>query len=134
MPQLLPYRMRISKLLKLTLPGIAFLQLAAAQVTLLTIPMNSPGLSSTCIAVLNQAVSCNSSILWAGQSGRFESDDTLNGLCTTTCTSALATWTRRISGACGTERFEGGDGFAYLPQVFAEQFNELYNSLCLKNS
>lgn len=66
--------------------------------------------------------------------GRFESDDTLAGLCTTACSTALSTWTRRITGACGTQRFETDQGLAWLPQAFAEQFTERFNVVCLRNS
>jgi hypothetical protein len=65
------------------------LQTAWGQVTLGVLPSSIPGLSSTCISVVTQAVACNSTITWAGTKGRFETDQTLNGLCTTACTAAL---------------------------------------------
>jgi hypothetical protein len=92
------------------------------------------GLSSTCIQVLNQQVSCNSSLLWAGQGGRFETDDTLNYLCTSTCSSGLSTYLRRVSGACGTSRYNGGDGYDYLASYNGELIYENYQTLCLNSS
>jgi len=104
------------------------------QISLVTLSANVPGLSATCITVVNQAVACNSSIIWAGNNGRVESDATLNGLCTTACTTALTTWQRRVAGACGTSRFESEAGYAILPQIYVEQYLEKYSSLCLKSS
>ena len=92
------------------------------------------GFSSTCIQVLNQQVNCNSSLLWAGKNGRFETDDTLNYLCTADCSSALSTYMRRISGACGTSRYNGGDGYDYLAGYNGELVYERYQTLCLSNS
>lgn len=108
--------------------------LVLGQVTLVPIQTSVPGLSATCITVIAQSVACNSSLLWAGQNGRYESDATLAGLCTTTCSSALTTWARRVAGACGTSRFETKYGYAWLPQAYAEQYIERYNSVCLVNS
>jgi hypothetical protein len=65
-----------------------------AQVTLKNFPSVIPGLSSTCISVISQGIACNDSISWAGAQGRFESDDTLNRLCTQACANALSTWQR----------------------------------------
>jgi hypothetical protein len=92
------------------------------------------GLSSTCIQVLNQEINCNASLLWAGQGGRFETADTVNYLCTSTCSSALSTYMRRVNGACGTNRYNGGDGYDYLASYYGEQVFENYQTLCLINS
>jgi hypothetical protein len=83
--------------------------------------------------VLNQAVSCDPSISWAGN-GRYEDLDTLTALCTTTCTSALATWERRVVGACGTTRYITPGGWAVLPVYLVEVYVESYETVCLKNS
>lgn len=102
-----------------------------AQVQLLNITSALyPELSATCIAVLNQAVACDSSITWAGQ-GRFESDDTLSLLCTTACATALSTWQRRVIGAC-TTRFNNGAGSLVLPQLWPQVAIDQHNLLCLQ--
>lgn len=90
-----------------------------------------PDLPATCISVLNQVVQCSPSIEWAGR-GRFEDDATLAEVCTTTCSAAIATWQRRVIGACGTSRFNNGVGYLVLPQIFPEVVLEQYNLLCLK--
>jgi hypothetical protein len=107
---------------------------AVAQVQLLNVTTTVPGLSSTCIQVMNQEVACNSSLTWAGKDGRFETDETLNGLCSSTCASALSTWQRRVNGACGNVYATMPDGYSYLPQYFVEVFVEQYETLCLLNS
>lgn len=91
-----------------------------------------PELSSTCVSVLNQAVAC-SPLFMRAEEGRFEDDATLNAICTTTCTSAIATWQRRVIGACGTARFNDGKGNLVLPQIFPEIILETYSLLCLQH-
>jgi len=109
------------------------LSFAYAQIYLYNVSSTAPGLSSTCIQVINQAVNCNSSLIWAGQNGRFEDDTTLAGLCTSTCTSALSTWQRRVSGACGTQRAPIKDGYLVLAEYLTEIWIERYNQVCLVN-
>lgn len=89
-------------------------------------------LSETCVAVLNQIVQCSPAIELAGR-GRFEDDSTLAEICTTTCNSAIATWQRRVNGACGTTRYNDGHGHLVLPQVFPEIVREQYDLLCLQH-
>lgn len=89
------------------------------------------GLSSTCLAVLNQAVACDSLVAWAGQ-GRYEDDTTLKTLCTTTCTKQLSVWLSRVTGAC-TARYVDGSGNAVLPAYWVESIVENYNLLCLQS-
>lgn len=107
---------------------------ALAQVHLVNITNPVNGLPSACIQVLNQAVTCDESIQWAGMDFRYESDETLTKLCTATCSNSLSTYLRRIAGACGTSRFEGTDGLSYLPGYFAEVVLERHQTLCLKNA
>ncbi|KAF2733509.1 hypothetical protein EJ04DRAFT_439015, partial [Polyplosphaeria fusca] len=96
----------------------------------------SSGLSSTCVSVLNQAVTCDESLevrysLWRRRH-RYEDDTTLSTLCTTTCTNALTTWLRRVAGACMT-RFVSSQGDAILPAYWVEKVLERYNLICLQN-
>jgi hypothetical protein len=105
-----------------------------AQVALKKFPPIVPGLSDTCISVINQEIACNDSILWAGADGRFESDDTLSGLCTTACANALSTWQRRVLGACGSSRYETANGWAVLATLWPELALEDHNRVCLKSS
>lgn len=114
--------------------ALAAIQLVKAQVYLANFTTAPSSFSSTCVQVLNQQVNCNASLLWAGQDGRFETDDTLEYLCTSTCASALSTYVRRVEGACGTSRYEGTDGYDYLAYYNAELVYERYESLCVTNS
>lgn len=91
------------------------------------------GLSSTCIAVLNQALACDPFLLGLTPD-EWESDDVLDSICTSTCATAWSTYLRRVSGACGTSRYDGGNGFLYLPAINIEPVYEQYQLLCLKDS
>ncbi|KAI0400686.1 hypothetical protein F4802DRAFT_619562 [Xylaria palmicola] len=106
--------------------------LVLAQVQLHNITGTVPGLSSTCVQVLNQAVNCDASLLKIGLS-RFEKDATLSKLCTATCTSALTNFLRRVNGACGTSRYDGDNGFSYLASYYGETVWETYQTVCLKD-
>lgn len=113
----------------------SFINIVGAQVQLvnMTSLATSKGLSQTCVDVINQQVQCNASLSWAGRTGGFETDDTINGLCSTPCASSLSTWLRRINGACTTSRLLRIDGYAVLPAYYAEVFIERYNLVCLQN-
>lgn len=108
-----------------------FYGLAAAQVHLSNV--NTTGLSATCIAVLQQSIACDPLLLQVGF-GRFETDATLSTVCTSSCATALTTYIRRINGACGTTRYDGGDGYFYLAPFAAESAYERYQTTCLQNS
>lgn len=102
-----------------------------AQVQLFDFTTASTNLSSTCVAVLNQAQSCDASLEWAGR-GRYEADSILTALCTTACTASLSTWLKRATGAC-TTRYIDPQGNAILPAYWVESVLENYSVLCLKN-
>jgi hypothetical protein len=104
---------------------------ATAQYQFYNFTTAATNLSSTCVAVLNQAVTCDPALGWAGM-GRFEDDATLSAVCTSTCATSLATWLRRALGA-GTTRYVDRTGNALLPAYFVESVLENYNVLCLKN-
>lgn len=104
-----------------------------AQLYLFNITEPIDGLSSTCIAVLNQALACDPSLPGLTPN-EWESDDVLDSICTSTCTTAWSTYLRRVSGACGTSRYDGGNGFLYLPAINIEPVYEQYQLLCLKDS
>ncbi|KAI1120092.1 hypothetical protein F5Y10DRAFT_290339 [Nemania abortiva] len=98
--------------------------------------------TATCAAVLNQNVSCDASLLELGQFGlphglpELLPASQLTSLCTTTCSASLATWQRRIQGACGSVYWPdpNGDGGSFLPSALAETFAEVYQAVCLQNS
>ncbi|KAF7535385.1 hypothetical protein G7054_g5456 [Neopestalotiopsis clavispora] len=106
--------------------NILHVGLSTAQILLSGV--NVTGLSSTCVSVLDQSVACDPGLLYAGN-GRFETDATLAAVCTTSCQSALTTYIRRINQACGTTRYDGGDGFMYLAAFGAESVYERYQAL-----
>jgi hypothetical protein len=64
---------------------------------------------------------------------QYESDATLAAVCTSTCTTALSNYQRRVSGACGTSRYDGGDGWMYLAGYNAQIVVERFAGACLKN-
>lgn len=107
-------------------------QLALGAVKIYNITEPIDGLSSTCIGVLNQDVNCHESLRSAGKDGRFESDETLSSLCTSTCTNALSTFVRRIGQTCNNARIVDG-GYSYHVTYGLELFIERYNRVCLKN-
>lgn len=112
--------------------------LAQVQLVNVTLPANS-SITDTCIEVINQSVTCDSVLATLGDYdifgiSYFLTSDQLTALCTTTCTSALATWERRITGACGSGLWYQDDGSQAAPATFAERYLELYNSACLKGS
>jgi hypothetical protein len=104
---------------------------AAAQYQFYNLTAADTNLSATCLAVLNQAVACDSSVAWAGH-GRYEDDATLGVLCTATCTKQLSIWLTRVTGAC-TTRYVDALGAAVLPAYWIETIVENYNLLCLQN-
>jgi len=105
----------------------------AQQLYLFNITEPIEGLSSTCISVLNQALACDPDLL-SMTTNEWESDDVLGSICTSACLSAWSTYLRRVNGACGTSRFDGGNGYLYLPAFNIEPVYEQYQLLCLKNS
>ncbi|KAJ9143042.1 LysM domain-containing protein [Pleurostoma richardsiae] len=120
------------KLLFLLFPfGISLA--VAQQLYLFNITEPIEGLSSTCISVLNQALACDPYLL-SVTTDEWESDDVLGSICTSACLSAWSTYLRRVNGACGTSRFDGGNGYLYLPAFNIEPVYEQYQLLCLKNS
>jgi hypothetical protein len=98
----------------------------AQQVRFLNITAPYQNFTSTCISVLNQAVSCDPKVLDAGK------DETLASVCTTTCTSSLTTWVRRVLGACSTSRYLDGKA-SVLASALGQAVLERYSVLCLKN-
>ncbi len=105
----------------------------AQQLYLFNITSSIDGLSSTCISVLNQPLACDPFLLSLSQ-GELESDEVLNSICSSPCTAAWSTYLRRVSGACGTSRYDGGNGYLYLPAAHIEPVYERFQILCLKNS
>ncbi|KAH7392283.1 hypothetical protein DE146DRAFT_634435 [Phaeosphaeria sp. MPI-PUGE-AT-0046c] len=101
-------------------------------IQLLNVTTAISGFTSSCVAVLNQAIACDASIKWAG-GGRYEDDQTLSALCTTACTSGLSTWLRRVAGAC-TQRSLGPQGSSILPAFWIEKIIEQYSLACFKDS
>ncbi len=95
--------------------------------------------SQLCVQVINQNVSCDPVLADVADRGlpygvsTFMPSSQLASLCTTACSSSLATWQRRIGGACGNSMWPSPDGGQFVPAALAEKFIEVYNSMCLKN-
>ena len=92
------------------------------------------GLSALCISVLNQAVACDEA-LTSANAYRFESDATLAKVCVDTCATALGTYARRVTQACGSTFWaKDPDGYSYSLLYKAQLYTEKYNLVCLKGS
>lgn len=92
------------------------------------------GLSAACISVLNQAVACDEA-LTSVNAYRFETDQTLSKVCVASCATALSTYARRVTQACGTTfRAKDPDGYSYSLLYRAQLYTEKYNLVCLKGS
>lgn len=92
------------------------------------------GLADECIGMLNEAVNCDTSVLWANSPNTFYTDSTLAAMCTATCKDSLSSYVSRIQAACGTGRYDGGDGLTYLAAYKAELVLENYNVVCLTDT
>ncbi len=93
-----------------------------------------PGLSDTCISVLNQAVACDEALV-SVDAYRFETDATLTKVCVATCATALSTYARRVTGACGSTFWaKDPNGNAYSLLYRLQLYTEKYNLVCLKGS
>lgn len=112
-----------------------------AQIQLLNVT-KTPDISDTCVAVLNQQVTCNNALVSLGDAteGRppfgiplFLSSSQLTSLCTSSCLTSLTTWQRRIAGACGSTLWNQTNGGKYAMASLSQSYIELYNSACLKN-
>ncbi|ETS76429.1 hypothetical protein PFICI_11816 [Pestalotiopsis fici W106-1] len=116
--------------------------LSHAQVQLLNVSAND-GTSSTCITVLNSQVTCDNNLVRAGDTIQgnpvfgtplFLTSAQLASLCTTSCSSSLSGWERRVAGACGATLYDQPDGGKAAPAALVQNYIELFDSLCLKNS
>ena len=111
----------------------------AAQIPLLNITQTQyPSISSSCISVLNQNVSCTRAIYNVQQENalglsRYYTNATLTPLCNSTCTSGLATWHRRVVGACANVRVPTSSGSQMLVIQWAQEYLEAHTSTCLNN-
>lgn len=105
-----------------------------ADVALTVLDKGAGGLSDVCIGMLNQVVNCEQSLLWATDVNKFYTDATLTALCTSTCKDSLSSYVSRVQTACGTSRYDGGDGFSYLAAYKGELILENYNVVCLTNA
>lgn len=132
--------MKPSVLLRLlSLPGLVLP--VQAQIQLLNVT-KTPDISDTCVAVLNQQVTCRASLASIGDAAGgkppfgiplFLTDAQLGALCISSCSNSLATWQRRIAGACGNTLWNQTNGGKYAMASLAQIYIENYNSACLKN-
>ncbi|KAG7291439.1 hypothetical protein NEMBOFW57_001458 [Staphylotrichum longicolle] len=104
-----------------------------AEVRFGTLAQGAAGLSDECIGMLNQAVNCDTSLLWASDTNTFYTDTTLTALCTETCDDSLSSYVGRIHSACGASRYNGGNGLSYLAAYKAELALEQFRMICLTN-
>ncbi len=97
-----------------------------------------PGVSTTCLGILNQDVNCDPVLLDVVRVGidseYYYTNEVLNAVCTTTCTNALNTWIRRVSQSCGTQWINLRGGSTLSPLLYSQTYAEAYNHTCLKNS
>ncbi|KAI1381144.1 hypothetical protein F4677DRAFT_118218 [Hypoxylon crocopeplum] len=115
-----------------------FIQTVASQsIQLLNLTSTNYNLTSTCLSVSNQLVTCNRTLTGLGGSGLngilVYSDDMLAGLCTSSCSSSLSNWVRRIEGACPGQTIPMGDGTSWYIARIGETFQELYQQACIQD-
>lgn len=91
------------------------------------------GLSSSCIETLNQAIACDP-VLLEIRNADFNTDEVLDTVCTSACSTGFSTYVRRVDRACGTSRYDGGDGWLYLPLASVEPVYEKLETICLKDA
>ncbi|KAK4097655.1 carbohydrate-binding module family 50 protein [Parathielavia hyrcaniae] len=106
----------------------------AAEVRLASLAMGANGLPDECVGMLNQAVNCDKSLVWANDANTFYSEATLAALCTATCTESLSSYVSRIHSACGSSRYTAGNSLSYLAAYNAELALEKYKIVCLADS
>lgn len=106
----------------------------AADVRLANVPQGARGFNDTCIRVLNQAVNCDQSLIWADGVNNFYDQATISTLCSEGCKTAMDRYLEEVKSACETSRYDGADGLIYHGGYSAEVFWEKFNILCLTNS
>lgn len=130
------------KITNYALATVLFHALCSAQSVQLLHVNKTDDISSTCVSVLNQEVACDPMLAGLGDAmhgdavfgtPNFLSSDELSSLCTSACGAGLRSWERRIAGACGSKLWNQTDGGKYAIAVYAENYVELYDTLCLKN-
>jgi hypothetical protein len=109
-------------------------RLVAADVALMALDKGASGLSDMCVGMLNQVVNCEPTLLWATDVNKFYTDATLSTLCTSTCKNSLSSYVSRIQIACGSSRYDGGDGLSYLAAYQGQALLENYNMVCPTNA
>ncbi|KAK0710664.1 hypothetical protein B0H67DRAFT_493501 [Lasiosphaeris hirsuta] len=96
-----------------------------------------PGISTTCLGILNQDVNCDPVLLEVAKMGIdkefYYTDELLNAVCTSTCTTALSTWIRRVGQSCGTQWIQLPNGASMSPLLYSQTYSEAYDHTCLKN-
>lgn len=118
------------------LPPLALLLAGHAQaqtVSFMNITAPYQNFTTTCIGILNQAVACDPKIALAGREGAFESDATLQSVCTSSCTNALLVWSRRVTQVCGTSRYSTDGKISVLATILAQGVIEKYAALCVQD-
>ncbi len=119
--------------------ALIWASVSGQSVQLVTYNSGSTNISSTCVSVINQNVSCDPLLAELGQRGLpygvnlFLTSTQLSSLCTSACSSSLSTWERRIGGACGTSLWPALDGGQVSLPSIAELYVEVYHSFCLTN-
>ncbi|KAK1971058.1 LysM domain-containing protein [Colletotrichum sublineola] len=105
-----------------------------ADVRFPNVPQGTKGFNKTCIGVLNQALNCDASLMWATDIGHFYDEATIGRLCTTGCRASLDNYLKQVKAGCETSRYEGPDGYSYHAGYSAELVWERFNILCTSNA
>ncbi|GKT50967.1 uncharacterized protein ColSpa_11148 [Colletotrichum spaethianum] len=101
-----------------------------ADVRFPNVPQGTKGYTATCIGVLNQAINCDASLMWATEIGNFYDKTTIDLLCTLDCRVSLGGYLEQVKSGCNTSRYDGPDGLSYHAGYSAELAWERFNVLC----
>lgn len=94
------------------------------------------GLSSACMAAVNTTLDCDTSttnLVAQGVDNSYWYQNNITTLCTSACTSSMATWLSAVEANCGSEGMTFGETVVdprFVPYVFIEN----YDVACLQDS
>ncbi|KAK0546720.1 hypothetical protein OC846_005150 [Tilletia horrida] len=98
-----------------------------------SLPTGSAAPSTACAKALTANVTgCANTVAYFGVSP-FNNATTLTTVCTSTCTSALASYRAQVASACAGYRFPGGNNVTIQATLFADVTILNYNLQCLKD-
>ncbi|EFQ33586.1 LysM domain-containing protein [Colletotrichum graminicola] len=105
-----------------------------ADVHFLNVARDTKVFTDTCIGVLNRALNCDASLMWATDIGHFYDETTISRLGTSDCRASLNGYLKQVKAGCDTSRYDSPDGYSYHAGYSAELVWERFNVLCTSNA